>query len=227
MKKIFAFIGSPMKDKSCTNSFAQQILAAAAARYDGELHYEVVTAGDINLLPCRGCCNCFRTCECVQDSLDDMADIRQKMIEADFIIWGSPVYAHQVTGQMKIYIDRISYWFHLLRLAGKEGIILSTSSGSGYMEVLTYLAKLMYNLGMKPIGAYNVYTMLQGEFLDQADVVRKVEKISALICEHLQNDQVTGNKQLEKIFWTNKQSIIACRDIKPGEYEFWEVVNIL
>ena len=222
MKKVFAYIGSQMREKSCTAALARRILEEAAKKLEGGLEYEVVTPDQVTVLPCKGCCNCFRYCECPQDQLDDMAAIKEKMLAADFIIWGSPVYAHQVSGQTKIFIDRISYWFHLLQLAGKKGLVLSTTSGSGYREVLHYLSKLMYYTGMKPVGGYNVNAYLQGSFADPNDLEQKVEKAADLICRHLQDPAVKVNKLLEEIFQANKQQILAARELKPGEYAFWE-----
>ena len=53
---------------------------------------------------CRGCGVCNSTHKCVQK--DDMAEILNKMIEADVIVMATPVYFYSMNGQMKTLIDR-------------------------------------------------------------------------------------------------------------------------
>ena len=53
---------------------------------------------------CRGCLACQKTHRCV---IHDYADeVRQKMHDADVIVWATPVYYYSVSGQMKTMIDR-------------------------------------------------------------------------------------------------------------------------
>lgn len=53
---------------------------------------------------CRGCLACQKTHRCV---IHDFADeVRQKMHDADVIVWATPVYYYSVSGQMKTMIDR-------------------------------------------------------------------------------------------------------------------------
>lgn len=53
---------------------------------------------------CRGCGVCNTTHKCVQK--DDMAEILDKMVNADVIVLATPVYFYSVDGQMKTFIDR-------------------------------------------------------------------------------------------------------------------------
>lgn len=70
---------------------------------------------------CKACNKCLRQPECsIKD--DDMAGIAEKMMAADGIVIGSPVYFTNVTSLMKIFFDR-SRWMHMCRnlLDGKIG----------------------------------------------------------------------------------------------------------
>ena len=223
MKKIFAFIGSDNGDRSCTAKFAEMIFQGASKKYDGQIEVEILTSKDVNINPCKGCRNCFKYCKCSQDAYDDIDLVKNKMLDADFIIWGSPVYAHQVSGQMKILIDRLSYWLHLMILAGKPGIVISTTSSTGYIEVLSYLSKILTHMGVKVVRGYNIFTDFQGDFLEIEDVKKKAEKASDLICDYLSGrEKITSNTSLESIFLSQKRSIILSKEVKPEEYSFWE-----
>lgn len=88
---------------------------------------------------CRGCKNCFNTGKCPLDLKDSGKLLKDSMIEADFIIFLSPVYAHNVSGDIKNIIDRLSYWLHLFPLLGKPGIIVTTTDTNGHKPVEEYL----------------------------------------------------------------------------------------
>lgn len=223
MKKVIAFIGSSKGERSSTAQFARLILEHAAAIYEGEVDFEVITADQVDIKPCIGCLNCFRYCQCPQDKEDDMPAIKEKLLAADFILWGSPVYAHQVSGQMKTLIDRLSYWLHLYKLAGKPGMVLTTTSSSGHVEVLTYLAKIMRYFGMKVVKGYWIFTDLQGLTLSGEDLQRKSKEAAEVMAGYLSGkNKVTASAVSEEIFKTMKINILASRKEKPAEYELWE-----
>ena len=65
---------------------------------------ERVFLADRTIGYCRGCGVCNSTHKCVQK--DDMAEILDKMVEADVIVLATPVYFYSMDGQMKTFIDR-------------------------------------------------------------------------------------------------------------------------
>jgi multimeric flavodoxin WrbA len=62
---------------------------------------------DKKLNPCKACGGCAGKKKCVQD--DDINAIYQKMVEADGIVLGSPVYFGNVTSRMQMLIERTGY----------------------------------------------------------------------------------------------------------------------
>ena len=65
---------------------------------------ETVSLAGKDVAFCRGCLACQKTRRCV---IRDYADeVRQKMHDADVIVWATPVYYYSVSGQMKTMIDR-------------------------------------------------------------------------------------------------------------------------
>lgn len=57
-----------------------------------------------NIHYCVGCGICNSTHKCVQQ--DDMAEILDKMVQADVIVLATPVYFYTMDGQLKTMIDR-------------------------------------------------------------------------------------------------------------------------
>lgn len=61
-------------------------------------------AGNI-IQPCRGCFACSGKKNCVFKK-DNFGDIFEKMVQADGILLGSPVYSADVTANMKAFLER-------------------------------------------------------------------------------------------------------------------------
>ncbi|MHA2425227.1 MAG: flavodoxin family protein [Candidatus Thorarchaeota archaeon] len=63
---------------------------------------------EINVKPCKGCFWCYKgfPLRCVQDD-DDMNELYPSIIEADTIIFASPIYWFNYSGQLKSFIDRL------------------------------------------------------------------------------------------------------------------------
>ena len=65
---------------------------------------EKIYVNDQNINFCKGCGICNTTHKCIQN--DDMAEILNKMVDADIIVMATPVYFYSMNGQMKTLIDR-------------------------------------------------------------------------------------------------------------------------
>ena len=101
--KIVAFNGSPRKDGN-TSILIRRILDELE---NEGIETELVQVGGQMIRGCTDCRRCFenRDLRCVFDD-DIVNDCIEKMIEADGIILGSPVYFLDVTSEMKALIDR-------------------------------------------------------------------------------------------------------------------------
>ena len=67
-------------------------------------HAEKIFLASKNIKYCIGCGVCNTTQKCVQK--DDMAEILDKMVEADVSVLATPVYFYTMDAQMKTLIDR-------------------------------------------------------------------------------------------------------------------------
>lgn len=83
-----------------------EMLAEAFAKGAAESGNQV---GKINLYDktigfCKGCLTCVKTNRCVIH--DDADTIAQKMMKADVLVFATPVYYYEMSGQMKTMLDR-------------------------------------------------------------------------------------------------------------------------
>lgn len=99
--KVIGIIGSPRKGG---NTEILVSLALGAAQEAGAEEIEVISLSGKHINPCDGCDTCDETGECHQN--DDMQLIYPKLLEADGIIIGTPVYFWGVSAQVKALIDR-------------------------------------------------------------------------------------------------------------------------
>lgn len=60
---------------------------------------------------CHGCLACQKLGKCVIK--DNVNDIMQKVLQADVIAWATPIYYYEMSGQMKVLIDRMNAMFPL------------------------------------------------------------------------------------------------------------------
>lgn len=54
---------------------------------------------------CKGCYACSGSAKCFQK--DDMNEISEKLLKADVIVFATPVYFYSMSGQLKVFIDRL------------------------------------------------------------------------------------------------------------------------
>lgn len=96
---------------------------------------ELYSLAGKDIRPCDGCGACRTTGKC--HIKDDVQEIYPKLVEADGIIFGSPVYFHAMTGQAKCLFDRTLFLrYPEIQLAGKVGAAIVVAGRLGIIDVL-------------------------------------------------------------------------------------------
>ena len=65
---------------------------------------EFVNLKGKNINSCLGCMTCQKTLKCVQN--DDMKELVEKVRNADVLIFATPIYFYEMSGQLKTFLDR-------------------------------------------------------------------------------------------------------------------------
>lgn len=227
MKKIFAYIGSPLKQASNTAAITRMLIEALTSHLS-DLQATVLTAGDVNVRHCTGCWNCMTKGKCSLDGKDDMSVLKKKMLEADFIIFGSPVYCMHVSGQMKTFLDRLAAWYHLMMLAGKPALTVSTTASSGVEIVHDYLGMLLRALGAKPVATLDAIGYFPNMLLDEGKAQRDAEVAAAKILPYLKGGlTVQSDDEMEQMFQSMKSKVTYGKEWLPADFDFWEQQGML
>lgn len=218
MKKIIAYIGSRRGIESNTYKFTKSVLDFVSDNYN--LIYEIIRPEEFTINECEGCQICFKEGYCVKD--DDIKSIEDKLLEADFIILASPIYVHNVSSDLKKLIDRLGYWTHLLKLAGKGSAVLSTNMSNGHNTVSNYLEMVLTSLGSQVVTKYNASSHYPNQLYDDKWMKAASNIIGYSIIDCLEQG-VKSTEKLDSLFITLKEMMLKYREhnINYGEWSYW------
>lgn len=166
-KKVLILSGSPRKNGN------SDILCDEFAKGAREAGHEVekVRVAEKNIGYCRACKekgNCIIK--------DDMADVLQKIIDADVLVFASPVYFYSIDAQLKAVIDRtVARWlevknkefYYIVTAADAENVSAETTLACfrGYAECVEGAKEMGVIYGM---GVYEKGEILKSPAMSQA-----------------------------------------------------------
>lgn len=107
MKKVIV-ISTSLRVGSNSDMLADNFIEGAQAAGN---EVEKITLSGKNIGFCKGCLACQKLGKCVID--DDANAIMQKVLEADVVCWATPIYYYEMSGQMKVLIDRMNAMYSL------------------------------------------------------------------------------------------------------------------
>ena len=98
--KIVILQGSPNK-KGSTSILAKNFRRGAEAAGHSVRRFDLT---DMNIRPCTGCVTCGYEGPCILH--DDNQKIRNAVLEADMVVFATPLYYYGMSAQLKTVIDR-------------------------------------------------------------------------------------------------------------------------
>jgi multimeric flavodoxin WrbA len=146
--KMLAVMGSPRKGGN-TDILVSRIAQGARA---GGAEVEIVRLGECSVQECNGCHACWRTGVCSKN--DDMRRLYPRIIEAEVIVFGTPVYWYGPTALMKAFIDRFVYFNCPENRPGVRGkkavvaLVLEEDNQATWQPVLDFFNKSLTYLEM-------------------------------------------------------------------------------
>lgn len=101
MKKVLIISSSPRKNGN-SNQLCKQFEKGALEKGN---QVEFINLCDYKINYCKACYSCFKLNKCYQN--DDFNYIASKMLNADVILFATPTYFYSMSGQLKVFIDRL------------------------------------------------------------------------------------------------------------------------
>ncbi|MCR4666217.1 MAG: flavodoxin family protein [Desulfovibrio sp.] len=135
MPRKVLIVTSSLRKKSNSERMAEE---AARGAKDAGNTVEVISLKDKEIHFCRGCLACQKSGKCV--IRDDMDTMTGKIRDADVLIFATPIYYYELSGQLKTFLDRCNplypqeYAFrdvYLLSASAEEGEKVAEKAVSG------------------------------------------------------------------------------------------------
>ncbi len=136
MKKIVVFLGSPRKN-GYSARLAEQVIAGAKSKGADVM---VCDLNEDGIKGCQGCNYCKTHTECVQT--DKMSPALEALRTADGVVATFPIYWMDISGQAKLFLDRL-YSFTAKDFSAKhpgKKFVTIFSQGSGKEDAYKHVA---------------------------------------------------------------------------------------
>lgn len=225
MKKMVVLIGS-RRENGNTAAFVRAILDGLPKE---NYLIDYIFPQDFQISPCVGCGSCFSQIECVIK--DELYLLQKKILDSDLFIVASPVYLHYMTADLKMILEKCSWWAHTLRLQGKPVVVLSTCNCNGQRKVIEALSEIITFMGGNVIATAN-----GSQFPNQLNNETWLRSISQEINNRIQKYielPPQSNDFLEEYFSNMKRCMIWRNDIlkgksfEDGELNYWKENGML
>ena len=187
MRKILILNGSARR-KGNTRFLIDQLNDVLGTK---EMESRVLHLHELNIENCRGCFWCYKgfPLRCVQDD-DDMNGIYPEIIEADTIVFASPIYWFNYSGQLKLFIDRLVA-LHVEgghKLDGKRFAAIlvygdTNVEGSGVQHAMNSIKHLIRYMKGETIGIVHGTANDIGDAEKNTKLVDEVRELANKICD--------------------------------------------
>ncbi len=176
--KILTILGSPKK-----NGKTASVLGLFEEKIKQQGHnVKRIDIVDYNVNGCKGCMACTQKKEepgCIQK--DDVPAIFNELINADILVYASPLYGWDVSSQMKTFMDRhlclvkdYKTPAHYSFLVNKDIISLTTCSGNeaGNTDLLSqFYSRFCNMLRCRSLKQFTVAGSFNPDFTERAEVI--------------------------------------------------------
>ena len=147
--KVVGFNGSPRANGN-TEILIQEALQGAA---DKGAETRIYTLDKLKIGGCKACYACKNDRRCIQQ--DDMQKLYDEIESADAIVFGSPIYMGHITGQSKIFMDRLYNYLMTPQFtsklgAGKKAVLILAQGNPDtemFRPMVTSFRQMMSMLG--------------------------------------------------------------------------------
>jgi multimeric flavodoxin WrbA len=121
--KTIVLHGSPRRNGD-SDTLADHFLKGLQEKTNGQVQH--FYTNDMHIRPCQGCLSCATSegHRCVIQ--DDMQEIAAAFVDADLVVWATPMYWGYLTAQLKAPLDRMESLVMGDHFQGKTFVVLIT-----------------------------------------------------------------------------------------------------
>lgn len=216
--KVTAFIGSARKKHTYITT--EKLLNNL--KLLGDIEYEIVSLSDYRLGICRGCKLCTDKGEELCPLKDDRDLLIEKMHKSDGIIFASPNYSFNLSGLMKVFLDRLGFAFHRPQFFGKVFTSVVVQGVYGGNKIVDYFNFIGKSLGFNVVKGCCLNSLEPMTEKDQAVRDRIIEKQSKKFYSALIRKEYRVPSIFElMIFRMSRTSVKVLLNEKWRDYNFY------
>jgi multimeric flavodoxin WrbA len=183
---------------------------------------EIVNLANVSLHPCQGCHVCSKTGSCVIN--DDVAGIQDTILAADGIIFASPNYLMNVSGHMKMFMDRCFTHIHCQSMVGKYGASLVTSAGPIFESIEEYLLSILGFLGCWTVGSTGAAVLQLEDDVERQNVFAETTTFGKKIFDAIKTRAAFPDQEekRQQTFEMMKLLVYNNKEDWSHEYKYWQ-----
>lgn len=206
-KKVIAINSS--KRKKSTYGL---ILQVKNLMKDKDIQVDIINLFDYRINECLGCEMCLRNGSC--NIKDDCQSLMQVLTEYDGIILSTPVYMNNISGKLKVFIDRTCRWMHRPELTSIPIMFLVSTAASGSRRTLEYLENISLQWGT--FATDKIYRKV-----NTLNTPIDIKECNGFV-KHILMNKEDYKPSLKQLMQFQVQKILADK-ILPKDKEYWEM----
>lgn len=165
---------------------------------------------------CNGCFKCFIEGEDACPHYDAVNPIVEKLLNADGIIMTSPVYAMNISGLLKNFLDHTAYFYHRPAFFTKKALVIVTTAGAGHKDAAKYLDETLRHWGVNKVHKLSL-ACGGAETLD----TKPIDKVAGEFGKDVESQKLHSPKLMDIIFYNAWRTMIVNEDLTPTDIRYW------
>ena len=145
--------------------------------------------------------------------------INDKITWCDAMIITSPVYSLQISGQLKNFIDHMSYNFHRPKYFNKKALIITTTGGVRAKEIANYIKEVLTFWGINT--TYKLPIVYRDNNLEKYD--KQIDKVLSKFIYTLKNEKIKAPTFKTVASYNSFRSMSTTLYTKGNpDYDYWK-----
>nr|WP_294575275.1 NAD(P)H-dependent oxidoreductase [uncultured Romboutsia sp.] len=184
-----------------------------------DVNYEIIELSKMKIPMCTGCFNCILKSEEKCPHYESIKYINNKIDWCDAMIITSPVYSLQVSGQLKNFLDHMSYNFHRPKYFNKKALIITTTAGVNAKEVSNYINEVLTFWGINT--TYKLPIVYRDNNLEKYD--KQIDKVLSKFIDTLKNEKLKAPTFKTVAMYNSFRSMSTTLYTKGNpDYDYWK-----
>lgn len=177
--------------------------------------------------PCRGCYTCFQTELSKCPHYRELEPLEQAILEADLLIFDSPVYVYHASGQMMSFLDHFGTWWMVHRprpeMSRKQAVAISTAAGGGMKSACRDMADSLEMWGVRRVYRLGVGVQAARPAEIPEGIRKSIDKKTDTLARKIRENTGKQGYNLRAKMWFALMRI-AHKHFPPSEpdYGYWE-----